>query len=146
MFYIFVLVLLQYLEVGRAICCCKNICIIIDYFISILLEILDYLEVESGAWRVRLIDPRGLKSRSYYCRNLYIGIFIRSNIGSKRLEQFQRGIINWYFETNTARHLLNNSRVVAIVSVFNIYFAGVIDSHGFHRPPRVLTSQLNQTN
>lgn len=46
---------------------------------------------------------------------------------------------------NTVRHLLNNSRVVAIVSVFNIYFAGVIDSHGFHRSS-VLTSQLNQTN
>lgn len=113
-------------------------------FMPILLEILDTCKLKGPINRFSI----GLKSRSIIIVEIFILVFllgVSGNIGSKHLEQFRRGIINWYFEMNTVRHLLNNSRVVAIVSVFNIYFAGVIDSHGFHRSS-VLTSQLNQTN
>lgn len=44
-----------------------------------------------------------------------------------------------------AESLLNNSRALGIVSAFNIYFTGVIISHGF-RTPALLTSELNQVN
>lgn len=117
----------------------KIFVVIIDHFIFSFPILLETLDTTCKLQGIRSID-RSICN----CRNLFL---LRVSDG-KHLEQFQRGIINWYFEMNTVRHLLNNSRVVAIVSVFNIYFAGVIDSHGFHRPPAraYVTIKSNQLN